>query len=96
MVQEAERIDISNMPDLVRLAEEVARTRKPRLLTRGEEEVALLTPARSKKRKKSVMTPAQRDAVLASVGGWVGLVDPEQLKRDLDAARGDDSPPIAL
>lgn len=45
MVQEAERIDISNMPDLVRLAEEVAQTRKPRLLTRGEEEVALLSPA---------------------------------------------------
>jgi hypothetical protein len=96
MVQEAERFDISNMPDLVRLAEEVARTRKPRLLTRGEEEVALLSPARPKRRKKVVMTPAQRNAVLSSIGGWVGLVDPEQLKRDLDAARGDHSPPIAL
>jgi hypothetical protein len=84
MVQEAERIDISNMPDLVRLAEEVARTRKPRLLTRGGEEVAMLSPARSKKRKKEGMTQAQREVVLASVGGWVGLVDPEQLKRDLN------------
>jgi hypothetical protein len=96
MVQEAERFDISNMPDLVRLAEEVARTRKPRLLTRGEEEVALLSPARPKRRKKVVMTLAQRNAVLSSIGGWVGLVDPERLKRDLDAARGDHSPSITL
>ena len=30
MVQEAERVDISNMPDLVRLAEEVGRGRESR------------------------------------------------------------------
>jgi hypothetical protein len=42
------------------------------------------------------MTTAQREAVLASVGGWEGLVDAERLKQELDEARGDESPPVAL
>ncbi|MGD9891822.1 MAG: hypothetical protein AB7U18_11100 [Dehalococcoidia bacterium] len=95
MAQEAERIDISNMPDLVRLAEEVARSRKPRLLTRGEEEVALLSPAGSRTRRKAKsVTDADIKAALAA--SWVGLVDPEKLKRELDEARGDDRPPLKL
>jgi hypothetical protein len=95
MVQEAERIDISNIPELVRLAEEVARTRKPRLLTRGEEEVALLSPARSRRRRKAKPV-TNADIEVAMAASWVGLVDPEKLKRVLDEARGDDRPPLKL
>jgi hypothetical protein len=37
-------VDISDIPDLLQLAEEVRTTRTPRLLKRGDEEVAMLTP----------------------------------------------------
>jgi hypothetical protein len=38
-------VDITDMPDLARLADEVARTRRPCILRRGEAKVALLVPA---------------------------------------------------
>lgn len=37
-------IDISNMPDMARLAEEVQRTRKPRILMRASKIMAMLMP----------------------------------------------------
>src|SRR5688572_6134676 len=37
-------VDISDMPDVVRLADEVARTRRPCVLTRGGDRVALVIP----------------------------------------------------
>ena len=37
-------IDISNLPDLVRIAEEVRITGEPRVLRRGSEEVAVVMP----------------------------------------------------
>src|SRR5437868_6722347 len=44
MQKENQSIDITNIPDLLRLAEEVQATKKPRLLKRGDEGVAMLTP----------------------------------------------------
>lgn len=45
MTSQLARIEISTMPDLARLADEVARTRRPCLLQRGDDEVALTVPA---------------------------------------------------
>ena len=45
MVREIARIDVSTMPDLAELAEEVERTRMPRLIERNGEPLALLVPA---------------------------------------------------
>src|SRR5581483_3643368 len=73
MRQEAEAIDISGFPELLRLAEEVQRTHAPRLLKRGEEEIAFLAPIRPRskkpKRSKSVtLSPAESDSVLNIIG----------------------------
>ena len=85
------------MPDLVRLAEEVARTGTPRVLRRGDEEVAVLSPAKARRRfKVKRITEEDIAASLATAGSWKDLVDTEQLKRDLDAARSDDSPHVEL
>ena len=49
-------IDISNHPDLLRLAEEVEATKKPRELKRDRKTVAILIPvgtARTSKKKRS-------------------------------------------
>lgn len=49
MVKELERIDISDVPELLRLAEEVKTSGTPRLLTSGDEAVAVLTPVKPPK-----------------------------------------------
>ena len=97
MAQELIPIDISTMPELARLAEEAARTEQPRLLRRDTTDVAILSPARPRRRRKwKTITEADRAAALAAAGSWQGLVDPEQLKRDLDEARSSDRPPVEL
>jgi len=40
-------IDISNMPDLVRLVEDMKHTKEPRILKQGSAPVAMLTPLES-------------------------------------------------
>ena len=94
MARDAPPVDISTMPDLARLAEEVARTGTSLVLRRGDEDIAVLSPATPKRRLKGEqLTPAQREAFLASAGGWVGLLDVEQFKRDIKAARSDHRTP---
>ena len=46
MVKELKRVDISNIPELVRIAQEVRDSNEPQLLTRDNEELAILTPVR--------------------------------------------------
>jgi hypothetical protein len=48
-------IDISNMPDLVRLVEDMKHTKEPRLLNKGSAPVAMLVPmATAKERHKTI------------------------------------------
>lgn len=97
MTREAIRIDVATCPDLVTLAEEVARTQTHRVITRGDEDLAVLSPAKPKRRLKGKrITEADIAASLAAAGSWKGLVDTEKLKLDLDAARSDNSPPVRL
>ena len=67
-------IDITNLPELVRLAEDVRDTRKPRILRREHEILAVLAPmplpARPRPRTRS--TRAKREA-LAAVERTAGL-----------------------
>lgn len=90
MVREAIPVDISAMPDLVRLADEVARTLTPRVLERDGEAVAVLSPAPVKRRRKGKrITDADIEAARATFGSWKGHIDAEQFKRDIKAARSD-------
>ncbi len=96
MAQEIEAIDVTDVPELRRIAEEVRDTREPRVLRAGDEEVAILMPVPVKRGRKRIRTRADYDAVLAAAGGWKGLVDGEQLKKDLEEARGSDRPVVEL
>lgn len=90
-------LDLSAMPDLARLAREVHRTRRSIVLRDKDEDVAVLSPAAPKRRMTGTrITEADIAASLAAAGSWKGVVDTEQLKRDLDAARSDDRPPVEL
>jgi hypothetical protein len=95
MTREAIPIDVSAMPELARIAEDVASTRTPRVLTRGDEEIAVLYPV-SPRRRRGAKPVTDEDIEAALAASWVGLVDPDALKRQLDEARSDDRPPVRL
>jgi hypothetical protein len=90
VTNEARPIDATRMPDVSRLIHEVNRTGRSQIVEAGGE-AARLSPA-TLRHGRTDLTPAQREAQLRKAfGAWKGLVDAEQLKRDLDAARGSDS-----
>ena len=47
-------IDISKIPALARLVDEVAKTKKPRILKRDSEPVAMIMPMRAEERHKTI------------------------------------------
>lgn len=64
MAKEPKRIDISAIPELISIAEEVMRTNEPRLLKRDSEDLAILSPVTPRKRPKSKGQPVTRDDAL--------------------------------
>jgi hypothetical protein len=94
-------IDISDKPELARLADEVAKTGKPCILRRGDREVAVLMPprpvtrsgkARRMKRLAGV-EPVPRltiDELIARRLAWVGpAFSDEEIKVALEQDRAE-------
>jgi hypothetical protein len=100
MAKELTPIDISSAHDLIRLAEEVRRSGKARLLRRGDEDLAVLSPIPAPPTPLAGVTkslsPEEDAAFLSAAGSWTGLVDAEELKRTLRDERSDDRPPARL
>ena len=92
-------IDISNMPDLVRIVEEVKTTKQPRILKRDSEPVAVLMPMETtgRNKKKRVKPKADYGAFRAAAGSWKD-VDIEQFKANIyeSRRRTNTRPPIKL
>ena len=89
MAREQKAVDISGMPELVRIVEAVRSSRQPQVLRRDNEDVALVVPLPAR-RKRRRGTAADHAAVLATAGSWKDLVDAEALKEQLAAERGSD------
>lgn len=98
MRREMKTTDISNVPELIRLAEEVRRTAVPRLLRRENEDLAILVPAKPAvpRKRKKLMSKADYDAFCSAFGGWRGIGVDDALKSDLTSERGSDRPPVRL
>jgi hypothetical protein len=82
-------LDITNMPELVRIAEEVEVTKKPRVLKRDNTPLAVLTPV-----KKKQSPQAKRKAIketLALAGAW-GDRDWNEVEAELDRIRHSSKP----
>jgi hypothetical protein len=94
MALEPQTIDISDHPAFRALVEQVARTREPkRLRVNGMEAEVVIRPARARGRR-APLKPEEREKILrASFGAWKGLIDPDQLKRELNELQWDDAPP---
>jgi hypothetical protein len=77
-------IEISNNPELLRLAEEVEATNKPRLLKRDNVPVALLTPVKKKQTSQAKIKAINEALPLA--GAW-GDRDWNEVETELDRIR---------
>ncbi len=91
-------IDISNLPELVRLAEEVNSTKQPRILKRDNETVAMLMPVGTtiKPKKKPAPTKADYEAFFSAFGSWKD-VDTDALLKNISATRKrSNRPPIEV
>jgi hypothetical protein len=71
-------IDISNMPDLLDLVEEVEATKTPRALKRDDKVVAVLSPVVQKEKDAPRPVNAAWQKSLAAIGSWSDL-DPDKL-----------------
>ncbi len=82
-------IDISHLPDLIRIAEEVKATKTPRELKRDSKTVAILMPVEAvgKSKKKQTRSQNNYQRFLAAAGSLKGLIDAEQLKKDIYESR---------
>src|SRR3712207_232677 len=97
MASELNPIDISTIPELARLVDEVRTTGKPRRLQRDAMDVAILSPTRPRRPLKGkTITEADRAAARSAFGAWKDLVDPEALKQQLNELQTDDQPPVQL
>jgi len=91
-------LDITNIPELVRIVEEVEATKTPRELKRENKTVAVIMPAKKAPlRKKREKTKADYEAFLSAAGGWKD-VDTETLLKHIyeDRRRTNSRPPVKL
>ena len=99
MAKELTPIDVTDTPDLLRLAEEVRRSDQPRLLRRENEDLAVLTPvappAKRRARKVKAYTEADDEAFLSAAGSWKDF-DLEKFLKDNEASRRLSRPPVEL
>lgn len=98
MAQPREILDITDHPDLRRVAQEVQRSKTPRVLRVGDEDVAVVMPVAALPGRRSKRAKAEADyrAFLDSAGSW-GDVDTDAFKHYLRERRdAGDRPPVEL
>ena len=62
--KDPKRIDISRMPELLHMVQEVRITNEPRILQQDSEDLALLSPVRPKTRSQTKAQPVTSDDAL--------------------------------
>jgi hypothetical protein len=96
MERKLKPLDISALPDLLRLVDVIVEADEPLVLRRRGEDVAVLTPVVHRghpgTRRPAIDDAEAERAFLATAGSWKGLVDAEQLKARIRAERGSDRP----
>lgn len=91
-------INVSDVPELLRIAEEVRNSNEPRLLRRDDEDLAILVPVARLRRRRAprLGSKANYEAFRSAAGGWKD-VDTDKLIADIYADRRmSDRPPVEL
>jgi hypothetical protein len=96
MAARIDTLDIDAMPELARLADEVAATGRPRSLMRDGVEIAVLQPAPAARRRRRKPSAKDVEAFRASAGSWKDI-DTDRLLADIYASRDmSPRPPVDL
>jgi hypothetical protein len=74
-------LNTGHVPDIAELAEEVHRTRQPRVIRRAGEDLAVLAPVKkaAKRRALPKKSPEDMEAFWSAFGSWKDM-DTEQIK----------------
>ena len=75
MSREVQRIDVSDLPEVLRLAEQVNASRAPHLLTRGEQVVAMLTPVEPTASPRAARRPQRTTSPDDPLWNIIGIGD---------------------
>ncbi len=94
-------IDITTIPDLARIVEEVEATKKPRELVRDNKPVALITlvtsaAGKATKWKAKAKTKADYEAFFSAFGSWKDVDTARLLKNIYATRKRSNRPPIEL
>ncbi len=97
----ADTIDVTGVPALKILAEDVHDSKRSRILTADGEQLAILMPVVDDdgpmvydELPERLITDEDRAAMLSSFGGWAGLIDAEELKAEVRFGRGSSRPDV--
>jgi hypothetical protein len=99
MTRAAIAVDIDELPEIEKLATEVGESGTPRILRRGGEEIAIVRPLppADRRRPRCAVTEEAYANFRSAAGGWAGLVDGDELIRQIYADREiDERPPVEL
>ena len=97
MVRAAVTIDVDDLPELEDLAREVRASGTPRILRRGGEEIAIVRPLPPAARRRRATTEEAYENFRSTAGGWAGLVDGDELIKQIYADREiPERPPVEL
>ncbi len=96
MKKELKTIEISNMPEVLRIVDEVRKSKTPRILSRRRKALAVLRPLEDKRKRAKSKAKKKFEAFLASAGSWKD-VDTDKLIKDIYESRKISfRPPIQL
>jgi len=94
MAEQPKSTDISDVPDILRLAEEVRRAGEPRVLRGDGEDLDMVVPMpRPRKTRLKKPTAADYAAFRSAAGSWADI-DTDTLIEDIYRARGEGTRPI--
>ena len=97
-VRSDEPVEVANLDDLRRVAREVDARREPLTIAIDGAGLVVVSPVtrRTKRRTREERATADDEAFLSAAGGWKGLIDGEEFKKQITAARGSHRPPVTL
>lgn len=97
MAEQPKPIDISDVPDVLRMVEEVRRAGEPRVLQRDGEDLAVVVPLpRERKSRGSKPTPEDIEAFRSAAGGWADVDTDTLIENIYESRRLSTRPPIKL